>query len=286
MNKEKWQRELNQMQLSEIQKQRMKQQVIATKQMKKVDWTYRITVPTFIVLALFCMYLFLGEQMNTKLIHQATAPQNLEMDHSDYFRNLEVHFGITFCLLIANINLGYFVFMETKRWQQPRIMSLRKILKRTQKGSYVLLPIFILIVLNFLLLTNVLSVAVLKWCIVALLILLHFFIILFITRHSKMTIACPHCQHQFSKKERRKLMNTILKPMQCPNCKQVVYYTKKSRKLSGMTNIINLVMLFIIANVGLPFLYTFICIAVYGILGIRKLLPLLTELEEKEEFLW
>lgn len=285
MNKEKWQRELEQMQLSDLKKQQMKQFVTKKKPKRKVDWTYRFTLPTFILLALFCTYLVIGDKIPTSLVHQASIPDLVETDHTAYFNELSPYLSMIFMLLLVNGVLGNAVIMKTTRWQQPRINKFRNKRLAQPRGILIIYSIIVIIVLNYLIYLNV-SFIILKWCIVGLLFLLHALILLFLVRKAKGHYQCPHCRHELTKKEAQKIWRTMLKPMHCPSCKKEVFHSKQSRKLSGLTNLINLPVLFVLFNMGISFGAIIVCVVVYGVLVVRKILPLTIELEKKDEFLW
>lgn len=285
MNKEKWHQELSQLKLNETQKLRMKKTVKAMQPRKKADWVYRLAMPIFIGLVIFSVYLVFGDKLNGSMVHQAAMPQTIETDHTALFSQLIGHLGTIFLLILGNGYFGYIVFMKTKRWQQPWVVRLRGKLSITHKGNFLLIPIIFVLFLNYLIYLNF-PILILNWVIALLLLILHAFILLWLARDANGHLVCPHCQHDYSKKESRKAWRTMLKPLSCPNCKQEVYYSKKSRKLSGLTNTINLVLLFVIFNLGIPFLFIMGCIVIYGVFIVRKLSPLLMELEEKEEFLW
>lgn len=284
MNKEKWQEELRQLNLSESQKLKMKKSVKEMKVKRSVDWVYQLAVPSFIVVAFFCLYLIWGDKMNSTIVHQASLPQEVETDHRAFFNKL-LYLSTIFILTYIISLVGYLVILKTKRWQQPWIVRWREKLCRTNKGSLILIPIMIVLIFNQLINLNF-PIDLLKWGIAVLLLMLHTLILLWLARDVKGLLVCPHCHHLYSKKESRKVWRTMLRPITCPSCQQEVYYSKKSRKLSGATNIINLILLFVLFNLGLPFVYVFGCIAIYGIFVVRKFVPLLLELEDNEEFLW
>ena len=285
MNKEKWQEELRQLNLSESQKLKMKKAVKEMKGKRSVNWLYQLAVPSFIVVAIFSMYLILGDKMSGTIVHQASLPQEVETDHKAFFNQLIGYLGTIFILTFIISYVGYLVFLKTKRWQQPWIVRWRERLNRTKKGILIIIPIMTVLFFNQLINLNF-PIDLLKWGIAVLLLMLHILLLLWLARDVKGHLVCPHCHHPYSKKESRKVWRTMLRPITCPSCQQEVYYSKKSRKLSGATNIINLILFFVIFNLGLPFVYVFGCIAIYGIFVVRKFVPLLLELEEKEEFLW
>ena len=284
MIKEKWQQELNELTLSETKKLRMKHSIKEGKQVKKADGVYRLTLLSFIIVAIFSAYLIIGDNMNNSTVHVASSPP-VETDHTGLFHQLTIYFGAIFILMWIVTYVSYLVFVKTKRWQQPWVVKWREKLLQTHKGSFIAIPIILIIVLNFLVYLTI-PVMVLKGCIAVLLLLLHALILLYLARDAKGHYSCPHCQHTYSKQESRKLWRTSLKPLICPSCGRQVYLSKKSQKLSGITNVLNVIIIMVIFNIGLPFLITVICIVCYGLFIVQKLAPLLLELEESEQFLW
>ena len=109
MNKEKWQQELCQLKLSEIQKQKMKKSIIEKKTTRKptVSRSYRLVMPAFIVLVLFSTYLIIGDKMNDSLVHQATLPPDIETDHTAYFNQLSGYLGTIFIVTLLNSYVGF-----------------------------------------------------------------------------------------------------------------------------------------------------------------------------------
>lgn len=285
MNKEKWQQELGQMQLNDSQKQRMKQYVKSAKPKRKVDWMYRIAVPTFVLLALLFVYLSVGERSGVQLIHQASIPPEYAVDHNQYFKRIVLHLWIIFGLLLMNSVLGVAVLMQTFRWKQPFVSKLRKVIRMLRYPLLFLMPIIAVAIMYAFIIFNWPIIAM-KCVILLLIISTELFVILYLARNKTGHIHCPHCQHEITKTEKRKMVAYFKMELRCPSCNEKVYYTKKFRQMSGFMSLLISATIIFTPYIGISIRITIPCAILFACVQLFILMPLLMDIEEKEEFLF
>ena len=282
MNNERWKQELQGLKLSAQQKQQMKDRVQAQpikRENKPFSWSWLIA-PAFVGLLGFCMLLFFTDAPVNPLQHQGSQPLNVEQKNDFKTRTYSsLAIGI---LLLLNGFVAMVTIVLTKRWQGTFINKVRKIIIKTRYLQLFFSGFFLGFFASFL---NALQVSaqikgmLIYVCLLSLVLLL----ILYSARNQGEQVCCPHCQHVYTKKEKRKLMTRFTIQMQCHICGGKLFYAKKTRQVSGIITFVFTMMIFLPSNFGIPLWLTFGgAIAMYSI-GFVYLLPLFLELEGEEK---
>ena len=286
MNNKQWQQELQELKLTAEQKQNLKKHVFEQQSLspKKVyNWPF-IIAPTFVVLLVFCVLLIVTDSTGEMLIQQASQPSNTlsETDHSKYFQlhtrlSLAISIGI-----LLNGFMGLLIVMKTKRWQQTFVQKLRKAL---YKLRFVLILLASCFLYSFTVIASLVFVSEQAKIIVIylLVILLVYLCVLFAARNQSAHVCCPHCQHEFSRKEKRKLMMHFKIDRHCHKCGGKLFYSKRTRQVSGIMSGIMSALLILPSNFGIPFGFVIICGILMCITILYVLLPLFLELEGEEK---
>lgn len=282
MNKEKWQEELNELQLSDQQKIRILNAVRKPRG-KKVDWMYRLALPSFIVLSLFFVILIIGKNSEIRT-HQAAIPL-VEIDHTRYLQDMLFHYFLLVCLVLICGILFYQVMLKTVRWEQGGLFVIKQWIVRNRFLYFVLLG-FVIIISFGLGLNFVVPLMVVNTVIFLCILSLHFFVLLYLACDMPKKKHCPHCHIELSAKEIGKMGRTINSELRCSSCQKPVYFSKRTKQLNGYLSI-PIPLIFFAANWnGLP-LYLFLPITTIYILFILvKIYPLYIELTDEEQFLY
>ena len=217
-------------------------------------------------------------------MHQASQLPNdrLETDHADYFKlHMRLSLAISIGILI-NSFMALLIVMKTKRWQQPGIQRLRAII---YKLRYVLV-----FAVPFLLYVFAVSSSVVftseqaKINVIYLFVLLFVFLCtLFAARNIVKTVCCPHCQHEFSTKEKRKFMMQFKLDRNCSECGGKLFYAKRTRQASGIISGVMSALLIIPTNFGVPLWLIFTIGILMSVLIIVVVPPLFLEVEGEEK---
>ncbi|MCH7321721.1 hypothetical protein LZ480_07425 [Solibacillus sp. MA9] len=286
MNNKQWKQELLELKLLKEQKKIIKERVFEQQYIarKKTFNCPVIIAPAFILLLAFCVLLIFTDSSSGTRIHQASLqPSNLpETDHSKY---LQLHMRLSLAISIGIIINGFMailIVMKTKRWQQTIIQKIRKIII---KSRYILTFLVSFLLYSFTVIASlvILSEQVKIIMIYLLVIVFAYLSILFGARNIVKKAYCPHCQHEFSRKEKRKLMMYFKMELRCHQCNGKLYYGKKTSQASGIITCIMSALLIIPVNFGVPFWVTFTCgVSMYAAV-IYFLLPLFLQLEGEEK---
>ncbi|MEK4426201.1 hypothetical protein [Solibacillus sp. FSL K6-1523] len=113
MNKEKWQAELKQLQLTEKQKSSILQHVRSPEK-KKVSGMYRLAVPTFAVLCALFLFLVMGDESSVLVLNHG-AVQDVAMDHREYIMETLIYFAVALSLFVFNCILAFWIVKKTIR---------------------------------------------------------------------------------------------------------------------------------------------------------------------------
>ncbi|MEG0472991.1 MAG: hypothetical protein RR588_11700 [Solibacillus sp.] len=282
MNKDKWKAELEQLQLTKSQKLSMLRHVKSSK-VEKVNWTYRLAVPTFTVLCLLFLFLVMGDGSPVRPLNHG-AEQVVEMDKRETITEYPIEFAIALTLYIVNCILAFWIVKKTTRWQ-PMITRFRE-----SWGHYYSLFVGILtliIVCGASSIWFICSTQFSSKLIIFVLILMLFLLLqLYIGRNVNRPMPCPVCHHTYSKREIRKLGNSFTLELKCPVCEKPVFYTKASRNRFGLTSVFTGLPFFTAINIGFPFIVILCILIPYFLLVWRFILPLYVELEDKETPMW
>ena len=282
MNNEQWKQELQELKLSAQQKQRIKQNVQAQsfkKEGKPFPWSW-LVAPAFVGLLGFCMLLFFTDAPVNPLQQQASQPPNVEQKN-----NLTVETALSYVigvLTILNAFVAMLTIIRTKRWQGALINKIRQNIIKTRH---------ILVFFAFSYLFSVartfyelqVSLQIKGMLIYVCLLSLVLLLILYSARNQGEQVCCPHCQHAYTKKEKRRLMMRFTIQMQCQVCGGKLFYAKKTRQVSGLVSFIFTAFLLLPSNFGVPLWLTIGgAVMMYGI-GLGYLFPLFIELEGEEK---
>lgn len=281
----KWKQELQELKLTTEQKQNLKKQVLQQQSMspkKGLHWPV-IVAPAFVLLLAFCVLLLVTDSP-VGTLHQASQLPNdrLETDHTDYFKlHMRLSLAISIGILINGF-IALLIVMKTKRWQQPGIQRLRTII---YKLRYVLVFAVPFLLYSFAVISfEVIESEQAKINTIYLLVLLFVFLCtLFAARNIVKTVCCPHCQHEFSAKEKRKFMMQFKLDRSCHECGGKLFYTKRTRQVSGISSCLMSAMLISPSNFGVPFWMIIICGILNSVTIMVVLLPLFLELEGEEK---
>lgn len=281
----KWQQELQNLKLTTEQKQNLKKQMAhqpSSSPKKGVHWPV-VIAPAFVLLLAFCVLLVVTDSSDGTM-HQASQLPNdrLQTDHADYF---DLHMRLSLAISIGIVGNGFMtilIVLKTKRWQQPGIQRLRAII---YKLRYVLVC-----ALPFLLYAFAVSSSVVfgseqaKVNVVYLFVLLFVFLcILFAARNRVESVCCPHCQHELSMREKRKLIMQFKLDRNCQECGGKLFFGKRTRQASGVTSGVMSAMLILPSNFGVSLWLVFPCGILMVAVILAVLLPLFLELEGEEK---
>lgn len=281
----KWKQELQELKFTTEQKKHLKKHVLqqqSIKPKKGFHWPV-IIAPAFVLLLAFCVLLLVTDSPGTNM-HQASQPPNagVETDHSNYFR---FHMRLSLAISIGILLNGFMtilIVMKTKRWQQLSIQKLRKVFYKLRYGLTFITPFLLY---GF----AVISLSVLeseqeKISVIYLLVILFIFLcMLFSARNSVKNVNCPHCQHEFSRKEKRKLMMGFKLDRRCQQCGGKLFYAKRTRQVSGISSGVMSALLIFPWNLGVPFWLVFICGILMSIIIMVVIPVLFLEVEGEDK---
>lgn len=281
----KWQQELQEMKFTSEQKQKLKKQVLeqqGASPKKGFYWPVIIT-PAFVLLLAFCVLLLVTDSPNGT-IHQASQPPNdgFETDHSNYFKlHMRLSLAISIGILV-NSFMAILIVLKTKRWQQPVIRKLRKVFF---KMRYVLTFMAPFLLYSFAGISfEVIASEQAKIIAIYLLVLFFVFLcILFAARNIVKIVCCPHCQHEFSAKGKRKFMMQFKLERSCHYCGGKLFLRKSTRQASGIISGLTSTLIILTSNFGVPFWLTITCSIIMSVTMMTVLLPLFLELEGEEK---
>lgn len=286
MNNEQWKQELQGLKLTTQQKQRMKRKVQGKnfkRDVKSCSWSW-LVAPSFVGLLGFCVLLFFTDAPISQMQQQASLPPNIleQADHTNYFKihtRLNLVIGI---LILLNGFIAMLTIVRTKRWQGSRINKVRQnIIKR----RYILLFLAcsylysVVVALYEFQVSEQIKGIMIYVCLQSIVLLL----ILYSARNQADKVCCPHCQHELSKKEKRKLMTRLTIQIHCQSCGGKLFYAKKTRKVSGIIQMLFLALLLLPTSFGIPFWLTLSSTVILYSIGLFYLLPLFLELEGEEK---
>lgn len=281
MNKEKWQAELKQLQLTESQKLKMVQHVKSSKK-ERVNWTYRLAVPTFAVLCALFLFLVISSESPVPTLNHG-AEQYIATDHREYTMETLIYLAIAFSLYVINFILAFWIVKKTIRWQETIAYYREK-----WRNYYWLFVSFMIIMiiagacsLWFICSTHFGSKVIIYVLILMLMLLLQ----LYLARNVKRPLPCPVCDHTYSKREIRKIAFSFIE-LKCPVCEKPVFYTKASRNKFGLTSLFTGLPFFTANMIEFSFIVTLCVLIPYFLIIWRFILPLYIELEEKETPMW
>ncbi|MGE7024018.1 hypothetical protein [Solibacillus cecembensis] len=282
MNKEKWQTELKLLQLTEAQKSSMLQHVKSSKK-EKVNWTYRLAVPTFAVLCILFLFLVMSSERPVPILNHGTE-QAIEMDHHEYIMETLIYLAIAFSIYVINCILAVLIVKNTVRWQ-PKIMYFRE-----KWGHYHWLFIGFMTTVTvggasslwFICSTQLGSKIIIFFLILIFLLLLQ----LYLARNVKRPLPCPVCHHTYSTREIRKIAFSFKVNLKCTTCEKPIFYTRASRNKFGLTSLFTGLPFFTAINIGLPFIVILCILVPYFLLVWRFILPYYIELEDEETPMW
>ncbi|MGE7021659.1 hypothetical protein [Solibacillus cecembensis] len=278
MNKEKWQAEMKQIHLTEQQKSSMLQHVKSSKK-EKVNWTYRLVLPTFAILCTVFLFLVTGSERPVSILNHG-AEQAVVTTQLEITMETLIYFIIALSFYIINCILAFWIVKKTIRWQ-PVIAHYQE-----KWGHYYWLFVSFIIIAGACSLWFICSTQFGPKIIIFVLILM--FILLpqlYLARNAKRPLSCPVCQHTYSTREIRKIAFSFIE-QKCPVCEKPVFYTKASRNKFGLTSLFVGLPFFTANMIGLPFM-VMICILIPNFFIVWCfILPLYIELEDKETPMW
>lgn len=220
--RDNWKQELEQLKLTDVQKERMKER-IKQPSIKRRKSFVPIIVPAFVMLTIFLIWLNVQPQTNYKTANQDTMEKLMFQP-----LNLEMTLWITATLILM---IGSYTFLilnclKVKRWQhRPVVQKVQRIFKS---------PKMIWLVLSVLLLQAVVWVGAF-YLPYRLLFVQGFFSIfliatilltqIYLTR-DLFQAHCPHCGEIFTKKQARKKAINAFKET-CDECGERIYPDRK-----------------------------------------------------------
>lgn len=140
-------KELNSVQLSEEQKEKIIQQAKYGHEQKKINWGYRIVLPSFLVMAMF--FFFLVQTAQTPDMTTAGQPIT-ETTHEKWLNETIILLLVNAFLVMTAIVLSIRLLFVTECWQHiPRVIRAKQILRQYKRLWIVHVIAFILIILTF-----------------------------------------------------------------------------------------------------------------------------------------
>lgn len=286
MIKKKWQQELSEMQLTERQKLNIKQTVDRSKRPKRqTNWSI-VIAPIFVFTAVFILYLFTNDVIVSPP-NQVSSPvlENFEREQLAEDIRRGKHVAIISLLLIINGVFFTIVFFTMKRWQNPKVLQLRK---TVYKLRYLLIASspFIVYAIGSLIQMFEVDIQWLKLSIFMLILILQIVLLFYFARNTTGGVCCPHCRHSYSKKEQIKIVCKLKMELRCPTCNEKLFYTKIYRQIIGGLSMLTSSTIIFSSSFDLPITLTILCLAFYILTMFFVVMPLYLELTEKEEFLF
>ncbi|MER1956505.1 MAG: TIGR04104 family putative zinc finger protein [Solibacillus sp.] len=281
----KWKQELQELKLTTEKKQNLKKQMVQQPSIspKKGFYWPVIIAPAIVLLLAFCVLLLVTDSPNGTM-HQASQPPNdrIETDHSNYFKlHMRLSLAISVGILV-NSFMAILIVMKTKRWQQPVIQKLRNVFYKLRYVFTFLAPLLLysFAVISFEIFTSEQA----KINVIYLFVLLFVFLcMIFAARNNMEKVCCPHCQHEFSAKEKRKLMMQFKLDRNCHKCGGKLFYTKRTRQASGIISGVMSALLILPSNFGVSLWLALTCGISMSVTIMVVLLPLFLELEGEEK---
>ena len=224
-----WKQELEQIRLTDVQKERMKER-IKQPSIKRRKSFVPIIGPAFVILALFSIWLTLQPQTNYKTASRDTVRELLFQP-----LNLEITSWIVATLLLMMGSYTLFILncLKVKRWQhRPVVQKVQRMLN---------LPNLIWLVLSVLLLQAIVWIGAfylpfrlvfVQGMFSIFLIALILLIQIYLTR-DLFQPHCPHCGEVFTKKQARKKATMAYKET-CDTCGELIYPDRKVVQKQGM----------------------------------------------------
>ena len=217
-----WKQELEQLKLTDVQKERMKERINQPSIKRKKSFV-PIIGPAFVILTIFLIWLNMQPQTNYK-----TASQDMMKEIMFQPLNLEIILWITATLILMMGSYTLFIIncQKVKRWQRrPVIQKVQRMIKS---------PKMIWLVLSVLLLQAIVWIGAF-YLPYRLLFVQGFFSIFFIAMMLLIQIYltrdlfkahCPHCGEVFTKKQVRKKGAMAFRET-CDVCGELIYPDRK-----------------------------------------------------------
>jgi CXXC-20-CXXC protein len=277
-----WKRELDQLHLTEIQKERMVDHIKSGIKQKK---SYvAIILPAFVVLALFSGWLALQPSTG---IQQTGSP--IKTTNEAISIEKIIWLTLTLLLMMSAYTLALISLIKVRRWQNSafalRIIGFLK--------SYQIIWIIIsLLGLGFAMtaiasrLEN--SLTFLQFFFIVFLFANTSFIQILLTRNEQRAL-CPHCGVELTNKEMLK-KSFMIYDAKCNKCKKKMYYDRKKNQNSYLIQVLWMPICLLMPSVGISFYLMIIYFVLYAVFTFGYLFPYTvrfsTQSEEQQPPLW
>lgn len=279
-----WKRELDQLHLTEIQKERIIDHV-KTGEKKKKSYV-AVILPAFVALAIFLIWLSV-QPSSTIQIQQTASP--LETTREAISIEEIIWLTLTLLLIMSAYTLAVISLLTVRRWQNHTfVLRLVEFLK-----SYRIIWI-IIILLGFSLTITIIASRLespsvfLQFFFVIFLFINTSFIQILLTRNERRA-HCPHCHVQLTNKEMLK-KSFIIYDALCNSCNEKMYYDRKKNQSTYLIQFLGVPVCVLMPSVGIPFYLMIIYFVFYSIFTIGYLFPYIvgfsTQSEEQQPPLW
>lgn len=281
--KDKWQNELNALQLS----REAKQKIYHNLNRKKTPLSFKIVMPSFIALVCFFVYLALPHNGQQPVVQGDGI--TYEFDHQKIFAELIIWQFISLFALIAWLTQLTLLSLKTAKfavtslgtryitWLQKARTSIWRIL-------LLILGITVCIVLIQLVpLFWIGSVAYFQWTTMLFVTFNSICILLWQIRDDHLP-HCPCCHEQFEKSQLRKVIWMSFN-IKCPYCDAKIYVSKASRRKWSYTSLY-LIILFVPQMVGIPFLAVICSMAIYTLFLLSYYYYYSVKFTTEDEAMW
>lgn len=277
-----WKRELDQLHLTEIQKQQMIDRVKSGKKQKKSYVS--VILPAFVLLAMFSGWLAL--QPSTA-IQQTAAP--VETINEAISIEEIIWLTLTLLLMMSAYTLAVVSLLKVKRWQNAAfVQRLIGFLK-----SYRIIWVIISLLGFGFAMTQVASdlkdpIKFLQFFFVIFLFANTSFIQILLTRNEQRA-HCPHCGIELTNKEMLK-KSFMIYDAKCNTCKKKMYYDRKKNQSSYLIQALWMPICLLMPSVGISFYLMIIYFVLYAVFTFGYLfsytIRFSTQSEEQQPPLW
>ena len=275
--RDNWKQELEQLKLTDVQKERMKERIIQPS-IKRSRSYVPIIGPAFVILTIFLIWLNMQPQNNYKTASNDTAKGLLFQP-----LNLEIALWIvaTLLLMMGSYTLFMLNCLKVKRWQhRPIIQKVQHMLK---------LPKMIWIVLSVLLLQAIVWIGAfylpyrllfVQGMFSIFLIALILLIQIYLTR-DLFQAHCPHCGEVFTKKLASKKATMAYKET-CDTCGELIYPDRKVVQKQGTFYLIAPVCI-ALQWTGIHSVYSFSILIITGLCIFFFITPYMTQFTKESD---
>ncbi|KGR81570.1 hypothetical protein [Lysinibacillus odysseyi] len=277
-----WKRELEQLHLTEIQKERM---IVHVKSGKKKKKSYvGVVLPAFIVLALFSILLAVQP---SKMVQQTASPIETAKEAGSVEEIIWL--TLTLILMMSAYSLAVASLLKVKRWQNSAFVHR---LIGFLKSYRIIWMIISLLGIGFAIVMIASSLKSSSAFLQSLFVIFLFantsFIQILLTKNEQRA-HCPHCEAELTNKEMLK-KSFMIYDAKCNICKKKMYFDRKKNQSTYLIQTLGMPFCLLMPSVDIPFYVMGVYFILYIAFTFGYLLPYTvrfsTQSEEQQPPLW